>query len=79
MIEASTTISKPRPTATEPSSSFTDFVLRRLHVARLQARIALNQLDTVHVALSGGWIDGEDAIAMLGEAGLDFNIYGGIK
>jgi hypothetical protein len=76
MIEASTTISKPRPTATEPSSGFTDFVLRRLHVARIQAELALNQLDTVHVALSGGWIGAEDALAMLGEAGLDFIITG---
>ena len=76
MIEASITISKPRPTATEPSSGFTDFVLRRLHVARLQARIALNHLNAVGVALNAGWISGDDALAMLDEAGLDFVITG---
>jgi hypothetical protein len=61
---------------TEPSSGFADFVLHRLHVARIQARLALNHINTVAVALKGGLIDGEDAIAMLGEAGLDFIITG---
>jgi hypothetical protein len=61
---------------TEPSSRFADFVLRRLHIARVQARIALNQINAVGVALGAGWIGGEDAIAMLGEAGLDFIITG---
>jgi hypothetical protein len=61
---------------TEPTSDFSDFVLRRLRYACTQARIALNQLNTVDVALGAGWIDGEDAIAMLGEAGLDFIITG---
>jgi hypothetical protein len=55
---------------TEPSSGFADFVLRRLHVARIKAQITLNQLNTVDVALGAGWISGEDALAMLSEAGL---------
>ena len=76
MIEASTTISKPEPAATEPSSGFTDFIKRRLHVARIQAELALNQITSVGVALNAGWIGAEDALAMLGEAGLDFIIAG---
>jgi len=63
-------MSKPEPTVIEPSSSFTDFVMRRLHLARLQTRLALNQMDTVDVALNAGWISDEDALAMLSEAGL---------
>jgi hypothetical protein len=76
MIEASTTISKPKPAATESSSGFSDFVLRRLHVARIQAELALNQITSVGVALNAGWIGAEDALAMLSEAGLDFIIRG---
>ena len=61
---------------TEPTSGFSDFVLRRLRYARIQTLIALNHINAVGVALKGGMIDGEDAIAMLGEAGLDFIITG---
>jgi hypothetical protein len=55
---------------TEPSSSFTDFVICRVRYARILVRLALNQLDSVDVALSAGWISGEDALAMLDEDGL---------
>jgi hypothetical protein len=55
---------------TESSSDFADFVMRRLRYARIQARLVLNQLNTVGVALNAGWIDGEGALAMLHEAGL---------
>jgi hypothetical protein len=62
---------------TEPSSAFADFVMRRLRYARIQARIALNQIDAVGVALRAGWIGGEDALACLDESGLlDFVITG---
>ena len=45
--------------------------MRRLNVERIRTRIALNNLDTVDVALNAGWIDGEAALAMLHEAGFD--------
>jgi len=61
---------------TERSSAFADFVLRRLRLARIQGRIALNHINTVGVALSGGLIDAPAGLAMLGEAGLDFIITG---
>ena len=56
--------------STAPSSGFTDFVIRRLRYARIQTRLALNQIDTVGVALKAGLLDGEDALAMLSEARL---------
>jgi len=68
MIEMTSTIT------TEPSSAFGDFILRRLRHARTRTQIALNEITAVGIALNAGWIDGEDAIAMLGEAGLDFVI-----
>jgi hypothetical protein len=61
---------------TSQSSDFADFVLRRLRLKRIQVRLVLNHINTVGVALSGGLIDGEDAISMLGEVGLDFIITG---
>jgi hypothetical protein len=70
MIEASTTISKPRPTATEPSSDFTTFLLAQIRCAELRARIAANELRATAVALAGGLIDGETALATLDETGL---------
>jgi hypothetical protein len=64
------------PITTESSSGFADFVLNRLNAARMGTRIVLNHLNTVTTALRGGLIGGEDAIAMLGEAGLDFIVTG---
>jgi hypothetical protein len=76
MIETTKPISKPAPTATEPSSDFISFLLGQIRCAELRARIAANELRTTAVALAGGLIGGEDALAMLGEAGLDFIITG---
>jgi hypothetical protein len=45
-------------------------VLKRLRRARIQARLVINAIDTAGVALRGGLIDGEGALAMIGEAGL---------
>jgi hypothetical protein len=45
-------------------------VLGRLRYARIQTRLALNQIDTVGVALKAGLLDGEDALACLEESGL---------
>jgi hypothetical protein len=55
---------------TSPSSAFADFVTRRLRYARIQTRLVVNHIDAVGVALRSGLIDGEGALAMLGEAGL---------
>jgi hypothetical protein len=64
-------------TATPPSSGFTDFVIRRLRYARIQAQLVINHIDSVGVALKTGWLDGEDALACLEESGLlDFVITG---
>ena len=70
MIEASTTISKPEPAATEPSSDFITFLLGQIRCAELRARIAANELKATAVALSGGLIGAEAALAMLDETGL---------
>jgi hypothetical protein len=64
-------------TITTASSGFTDFVIRRLRYGRIQAEIVVNQLNSVSIALNAGWIGGEDALAMLHEAGLDFVITAG--
>jgi hypothetical protein len=59
-------------TITTTSSGFADFVVRRLRFAQIQARLALNEIDTVEVSLAAGWIDGEGALEMLDEVGLGF-------
>jgi hypothetical protein len=55
---------------TEPSSTFVAFVLRQLDCARLRTSIVLNEIDIIGVALKGGLIDGEGALACLAECGL---------
>jgi hypothetical protein len=62
----------PEPDApiTAPSSGFADFILNQIRRARVRARITINHLDSVGVALKAGWIGGEDALEMLDEAGL---------
>ena len=56
-----TTSSAEAISGTEPSSAFADVVIRRVRRARVEAEIAINQFDTVSVALSAGWMSGEDA------------------
>jgi len=72
------TITKPEPapTVVESSSDFITFLLGQIRCAELRARIAANELKATAVALSAGWIGAEDAIGMLGEAGLDFIVTG---
>jgi hypothetical protein len=70
------TITKPEPAATESSSGFITFLLGQIRCAELRARIAANQLRATAVALAGGLIGAEDAVAMLSEAGLDFIVTG---
>jgi hypothetical protein len=55
---------------TTPSSAFSEFVLGHLRCARIRMRLALNAIDAAGVALKSGLIDGEGALAILGEAGL---------
>jgi hypothetical protein len=64
------TSTTPGPTAIEPSSAFTSFVLRQLRISELQARIAANEFRTAALALNTGLIDPDGALAMLAEAGL---------
>jgi hypothetical protein len=54
----------------EASSAFSAFVLGRLRCAHIRMRLALNAIDVAGIALKSGLIDGETALAMLGEAGL---------
>jgi hypothetical protein len=63
-------MTQPAIKEVEPSSGFDNFVICRLRYARIQMQIALNQINTVGTALTAGWIDGDDALAMLGESGL---------
>jgi hypothetical protein len=60
---------EPAPTI-EPSSSFADFILNRLHVFKLRRRLEINLIDAVGIALEGGAIDAEGALEMLDEGGL---------
>jgi hypothetical protein len=72
-----TTTTSPPSSVTTTSSAFATFVLGHLRYARIRARIALNQIDAVGVALRAGWSGGEDALACLDESGLlDFVITG---
>ena len=70
------TISKPKQAAIESLSDFITFLLGQIRCAELLARIGANELRATAVALAGGLIGAEDAIAMLGEAGLDFIVTG---
>jgi hypothetical protein len=50
-------IETPNPITTEPSSGFAEFVLLRVHVERIQMRLALNLLNAAGAALKGGLIE----------------------
>ena len=54
----------------EPSSAFANVMIRLVRCARIEAEIAINQFDSVSVALAAGWMSGEDALACLNETGL---------
>jgi hypothetical protein len=60
----------PESTTVEPSSGFTDFILHRLHVAELHAKIIANDIEVTAAALSAGLISPEAAILMLAETGI---------
>jgi acyl dehydratase len=59
------------PMTAESSSGFTDFILHRLHVAALRAKIVANEFEATATALSGGLISPETAILILAETGLE--------
>jgi hypothetical protein len=65
-----TTTTNPIYSGTEPSSAFADFITRRLRVAGLRAKLALNELSAVGVALKSGLTDGETEMALLQEYSL---------
>lgn len=54
---------------TEVSSNFADYVLAEIHVAELRARFLANELRTMAIAFSAGFIDIDNAIAHLTEVG----------
>lgn len=57
------------PTATEPSSAFTAFLLAQFRCAEVRARILANELKATAVALSAGLISAETALLHLHETG----------
>jgi hypothetical protein len=66
------TITNPEPTPTvEPSSGFTDFILHRLRVTGLRAKIVANEIESTMTALSAGLISPEAAILILAETGIE--------
>jgi hypothetical protein len=69
LTTATSLTSDAQPIA-EASSVFSAFVLGRLRCAHIRMRLALNAIDVAGLALKGGLIDGETALAMLDEAGL---------
>jgi hypothetical protein len=54
------------------SSGFDAFVLNLLRDGYRRTLIDLNHIGSAGIALRDGWINGECAVAMLHEAGLDW-------
>ena len=54
-----TTTITSEPTTVDPSSGFSDFILHRLHVAALRAKIVANEFESTTTALSAGLISVE--------------------
>jgi hypothetical protein len=57
---------------TAPSSAFDDFVLNLLRDGYRRTLIDLNHIANAGIALRAGWINGECAVAMMQESGLDW-------
>jgi hypothetical protein len=64
-------IKEYEPTTAAPSSGFADFILHRLRVATLRAKIVANEIEATATALRGGLISPEAAILILTECGLE--------
>ena len=58
---------------TEASSAFTNFLLAHIRVASARARLFVNEVDAIGVALTGRLIDADTAIAQLAELGVDLS------
>jgi hypothetical protein len=54
---------------TQLSSAFTNYLLAELKCASIRARLIVNEIDAIGVALRGNFICTDDAIAWLQEAG----------
>ena len=65
-----TTTITSEPTTVDPSSGFSDFILHRLHVAALRAKIVAKEIETTATALSIGLISPETALLHLRALGL---------
>jgi hypothetical protein len=66
-----TSITKPTDFATGTiTSSFTDFVLNALRCDALRARLLIADIESIDVALRGGFIDADGAIAWAAEVGV---------
>ena len=61
------------PTTVEPSSVFVRFVLNQLNVTRLRAALAVNEIETMTIALSGGLIEPEAVVLWLSDTGLEIS------
>jgi hypothetical protein len=70
MVSTTSNSSTTEP-ITEPSSSFTNFLLVQLNRAALRSKITTNQIEMATVALSGGLISPEQAILILAECGVE--------
>jgi hypothetical protein len=57
-------------TITSPSSLFDRLVLDHLRVAHLKGRLIVNRTAFAATALKQGWVDGETALEIVGEANL---------
>jgi hypothetical protein len=56
---------------TEASSAFANFLLAQIRVASARARLFVNEVDTIGVALTGRLIDTDTAVAQMAELGVD--------
>jgi hypothetical protein len=55
--------------STDTSSGFADYLLFNLRCARLRARIMVNEIEAMGVALKAGFIDIDNALEHLAEIG----------
>jgi hypothetical protein len=62
-----TSIESSAISATAPSSGFDVFMTRVLGIEAIRTRLHLLKLEYIETALRAGWIDGDCAVAMLGE------------
>jgi hypothetical protein len=59
---------------TSGSSTFDTFILAQIRVAGARARLFVNEVDTIGVALAGRLIDADTAVAQLADLGVDLSV-----